>query len=132
MVEVRNSHRPIVELTAVTLDCRDLEPMIRFYAGAFDAEVSHSDETGAWIHVHGGPLVLIRCLDDFRSPTWPEPNVPMQVHLELSVDDVEEAEARLQALGATTPHYQPHREQGNVVMLDPAGHPFCIGGHVST
>ncbi len=105
--------------------------MVAFYAGAFDAKVSHSDDTGACIHVAGGPLILVRVLADFQPPTWPEPDVPMQMHLELSVDDLEEAETRLQALGATTPRYQPHRRQGNVVMLDPAGHPFCIGGRVT-
>jgi len=34
------------------------------------------------------------------------------------------------ALGAVTCDFQPHRAQGNVVMLDPAGHPFCIGTRV--
>lgn len=105
--------------------------MIAFYAGAFDAKVSHSDDTGAWIHIDGGPLILIRVLEDFQPPTWPEPDVPIQMHLELSVDDLVAAETRLQALGATTPSHQPHRKQGNVVMLDPAGHPFCIGGRVT-
>jgi hypothetical protein len=105
--------------------------MVAFYAGAFDAKVSHNDDTGAWIHIAGGPLILVRVLEDFQPPTWPEPDVPMQMHLELSVDDIEEAETRLQVLGATTPSYQPHREQGNLVMLDPAGHPFCIAGRVT-
>jgi len=29
-------------------------------------------------------------------------------------------------LGATVPEFQPHREHNLVVLLDPAGHPFCI------
>jgi catechol-2,3-dioxygenase len=131
MTDAGDRRGPIVELTAVTLDCQDAAPMIAFYAGALDATVSHSDDSGAWIHPDGGPLVLIRVLDDFRRPTWPAPDVPMQMHLELSVDDVEEAEIRLQALGATTPEHQPHRAEGNVVMLDPAGHPFCIAARVT-
>ena len=64
--------------------------MVAFYGGAFDANVSHSDDTGAWIHITGGPLILVRVLEDFQPPTWPEPDVPMQMHLELSVDDLEE------------------------------------------
>lgn len=131
MTDAGDRPGPIVELSAVTLDCRDPAPVIAFYAGAFGATVSHSDDTGAWIHLDGGPLILVRVLDDFRPPTWPAPDVPMQMHFELSVDDVEEAEVRLQALGATTPDHQPHRAQGNVVMLDPAGHPFCIGARVT-
>jgi hypothetical protein len=33
----------------------------------------------------------------------------------------------LLALGATPAPYSPPREDGLVVLLDPAGHPFCIG-----
>ena len=121
---------PIVELTAVTLDCLDPGPMVAFYAGAFGAAVSHEESDGAWIHVEGGPLILIRQVGGYRPPTWPAPDAPMQMHFELSVGDVDEAESRLRALGAISCAYQPHRAQGNVVMLDPAGHPFCIGGRV--
>ncbi|HET8659650.1 MAG TPA: VOC family protein [Micromonosporaceae bacterium] len=32
--------------------------------------------------------------------------------------------------GATAAEYQPHRENGLVVMRDPAGHLFCIGTRV--
>lgn len=48
------------------------------------------------------------------------------VHLDFYVADIVEAEGRLQSLGATTPEHQVHRDDGLIVMLDPAGHPFCI------
>lgn len=118
---------PVVELTAITIDCRDPAPMVAFYAQAFGGQVSHQDVGGAWIHLSGGPLVLIRRIEDYTPPTWPSRDVPMQMHFELRVDDLEEAERRLHGLGATTCDFQPHRDQGNLVMLDPAGHPFCIG-----
>ena len=50
--------------------------------------------------------------------------------LDFFADDLDETEALLRQLGATTPDYQPHREDGLVVMLDPAGHPFCIGTRI--
>ena len=121
---------PIVELAAITLDCLDPAPMIAFYARAFGAKISHEKDDGAWIHLDGGPLILIHRVDGYRRPTWPEPDVPKQMHLELWIDDLDEAETRLHALGATTCDHQPHRDQGNVVMLDPAGHPFCIGTRI--
>jgi catechol 2,3-dioxygenase-like lactoylglutathione lyase family enzyme len=121
---------PIVELAAIMLDCADPAPMVAFYAQAFAAEVSHEKDDGAWIHLDGGPLILIHRVDGHTPPTWPQPDVPKQMHFELWIDDLDEAEARLTALGATTCDHQPHRDQGNVVMLDTAGHPFCIGTRV--
>ncbi len=41
------------------------------------------------------------------------------------MDDLEAAEARLIALGATKPEPQPQPDRWRV-LLDPAGHPFCI------
>ena len=121
---------PIVELAAITVDCLDLRPMIDFYAQAFGARTSHENDTGAWIHLDQGPLILLRRVEGYQAPTWPQQDVPIQFHLELWIDDLDEAESRLQALGAVTCDFQPHRAQGNVVMLDPAGHPFCIGTRV--
>jgi len=132
MDQQEGADRPsrIVELAAITVDCLDPRPMIDFYAQAFSAKTSHEDDTGAWIHLDDGPLILIRRVEDYRPPTWPDQDVPIQFHLELWIDDLDEAEERLQALGAVTCDFQPHRDQGNVVMLDPAGHPFCIGTRV--
>lgn len=48
------------------------------------------------------------------------------MHLEVYVDDLEQAAARLVALGATRPDAQDPDDAALVVLLDPAGHPFCI------
>jgi hypothetical protein len=71
-------------------------------------------------------LVIFREVADYRAPTWPSSDVPMQGHLDFFADDLEKAEALLHQHGATTPEDQPHRGEGLIVMLDPAGHPFCI------
>jgi hypothetical protein len=55
---------------------------------------------------------------DHRPPTWPDPQVPQQLHFDVMVEDVAEAGARVLALGAT-------RLDGDV-YADPAGHPFCL------
>ncbi len=51
----------------------------------------------------------------------------MQVHLDFYVDDLAAAQDRLQQLGAATSEHQPHGQSDLIVMLDPAGRPFCIG-----
>jgi hypothetical protein len=59
-------------------------------------------------------------------PTWP--NKPgeqqMQMHLDIEVPDLERAVAAAVEAGATEAAWQP---QDTVrVLLDPAGHPFCL------
>ena len=46
------------------------------------------------------------------------------LHFEIQVDDLEGAVEHAVSLGARVADYQP---QANVrVLLDPAGHPFCL------
>jgi len=42
------------------------------------------------------------------------------------VEDLESAVGTLQSLGATLAAYQRPEDGGLRVMLDPAGHPFCV------
>jgi hypothetical protein len=48
----------------------------------------------------------------------------MSVHLDIRVEDLEEACAHAEKAGATMAEFQP---QDHVrVFLDPVGHPFCL------
>jgi hypothetical protein len=119
----------IVDLAAVIIDCMDAEPMVEFYQAACGGEIVSSDGDSGSLRV-GGMTVIFREVEGYLAPTWPSSDVPMQVHLDWFVDDLSEAEVLLHQHGATTPEHQPHRDSGLVVMLDPAGHPFCIGTRV--
>jgi hypothetical protein len=46
------------------------------------------------------------------------------LHLEIQVDDLEGAVAHAVELGARVADYQP--QETVRVLLDPAGHPFCL------
>jgi len=52
-------------------------------------------------------------------PTWPNPSIPQQFHLDIMVEDVAEAGDRVEALGAVRLDFEG-------VFVDPAGHPFCL------
>ena len=52
------------------------------------------------------------------APTWPDPSVPQQMHVDVMVEDVAAAGARVIDLGA--------RHLQDDVYADPAGHPFCL------
>lgn len=64
-------------------------------------------------------------LADYRRPTWPDLSQEKQAHIELEVDDLDAAQAWLLARGAIEPTVQPEPDRWRV-LLDPAGHPFCI------
>jgi glyoxalase superfamily protein len=61
----------------------------------------------------------------YRPPTWPDSEVAKQIHLDLAVDDLDAAEAEATRLGARRAETQPTPNKWRV-MLDPAGHPFCL------
>ena len=62
--------------------------------------------------------------------TWPEPDVPMQLHLDLTVSSAEELERqheRAVALGARVIFDRSDDpDEPLYVFADLAGHPFCI------
>jgi|SRR5690348_12936742 catechol 2,3-dioxygenase-like lactoylglutathione lyase family enzyme len=62
----------------------------------------------------------------YQRPVWPtvEGETQMQFHLDLEVDDLEHAVAYARDLGAEEADFQPQEKVR--VMLDPAGHPFCL------
>ncbi len=63
-------------------------------------------------------------------PTWPEPGVAQQLHLDLTVPDVEglaEQHERALSLGATVLlDRTDDPDEPLWVYADPEGHPFCI------
>ena len=56
---------------------------------------------------------------DHQPPAWPDPQRPQQMHLDVMVDDIEQAAERVVELGARP-------LGGDHVFADPAGHPFCL------
>lgn len=59
-------------------------------------------------------------------PAWPAAadEQQMQVHLDIAVGDLAAGVARACQLGAVEAAYQPQDDVR--VLLDPAGHPFCL------
>lgn len=70
--------------------------------------------------------ITFQQVDDYVPPVWPATlNKQQQMaHLDFHVEDVEEAVKHALSCGATMAESQP--EEGWRVMIDPAGHPFCL------
>ncbi len=106
------------------IDCPEPRVLADFYAALLGWE-SAVEEDGSWGSVWSGDRsIQLQRVDDYRAPDWPGQDVPQQVHLDVDVDDLDEAETATLALGATKHPHQPGTSFR--VFLDPAGHPFCL------
>jgi catechol-2,3-dioxygenase len=113
-----------VHLAAVSLDSSDPAGLADFYRQLLDLELYFESED--FVALKGaGVLLTTQRVADHVPPEWPSGSVPKQIHLELAVEDLESAESAALGLGATRAGEQPNPDHWRV-LIDPAGHPFCI------
>ena len=107
-----------------TIDCSDANAQAVFYSAALGWEVTVNE--GPYSAISDGTLTIeFTAVEGYRPPTWPDEGGAKQFHLDLMVDDLDEAATTLIEAGAAQPEYQPGGERWRV-LTDPAGHPFCI------
>ena len=117
--------RPRMTLTATVLDTPDPRGLARFYAALLDWPIA--DDDPEWVTLRpDGPGLSFQLEEDHVPPVWPAgPGDPrMQMHLDVEVEELAAAVAFAQSLGARVAGFQPQDDVR--VMLDPAGHPFCL------
>ena len=104
----------------VILDCPDPAALAAFYSALLGLPVTYDDGDFAVVAVNdtSSGLAFQRAPGN-PPPTWPDPAVPQQFHLDVMVEDVATAGPRVLALGA-------RKLDGDNVYADPAGHPFCL------
>ncbi len=106
------------------LDCPDPGELARFY-GELLGWTPSVDEDGGWARIKSdNGAIFFQRVESYRAPDWPGQDVPQQMHIDVDVDDLDEAEAATLAIGATKHSHQPG--ESFRVFLDPAGHPFCL------
>ena len=116
------------EWWGVVLDAPDARELARFYARLLGWQIF--DDQPGWAAVapseDAGYNLAFATEPNYVRPVWPsEPGRPsMMMHLDLEVDDLDEAVAHALSVGAEQAHFQPQERVR--VMLDPAGHPFCL------
>ncbi len=74
----------------------------------------------------GVAYLAFQTAPDYVRPTWPtgDQRQQMMMHLDFQVSDLDAAVAHALELGAEEAEHQPQDDVR--VMLDPAGHPFCL------
>ena len=114
----------IGRLKTVVLDAADMDAEARFWSAVLDVPVTYRGED--WTTLEGrGVRLAVQLAPGHVAPTWPDPAQPQQLHLDVHVEDVEEAERQVLALGARRLPDPPDAEDFRV-YADPAGHPFCL------
>lgn len=114
----------IARFSLVALDCPEPRALAEFYAQltGFDLD----SDGGDWVELRSdtGATLAFQRAPDHQPPVWPSTDRPQQAHLDFDVEDLDQAEAQVLAIGARKAEHQPGKDFR--VFLDPAGHPFCL------
>jgi catechol 2,3-dioxygenase-like lactoylglutathione lyase family enzyme len=128
-------------LLHTAIDTTDARGLAEFYRELLGLSYRPGDERPAdggaddadWlvlVDADGSRRLAFQQVDRLERTTWPSHDVPMQMHLDLTVPDVGELErqrARAESLGATLLLDRTDEEDEPLyVLADPSGHPFCV------
>jgi hypothetical protein len=112
----------------VVLDAPDGPALAEFYARLLGWKLFPDPPNGAAVAPSetGGYNIACQTEPLYVRPVWPavvgQPQ--MMLHLDIQVDELVDAVAFALECGAELAAYQP--QQNVRVLLDPAGHPFCL------
>lgn len=124
-------HELSIKMSAFTLDCTDHLALANFYAALLKWEVPFHDDYYAVASAPGAsqgayPGITFQKNPAYLPPVWPEEEGAQQqmAHLDFAVNDLKQAVAYAVGCGAKIAEKQFSDHW--TVMLDPAGHPFCL------
>ncbi len=110
----------IGRLHHVVIDCPRPDELAEFYAELIGLPVTYRSPD--WVVIAGNEQssgIAFQLAPDHQPPEWNDPGRPQQFHLDVMVDDLDDAQERVVALGCRL-------LGGDHVYADPAGHPFCL------
>ena len=116
-----------IRLRTVVIDCADAPALAAFYSRLLGWPVTASEPD--WVLLRdpaGGTGLSFQAEEDYKPPVWPEQKgqPSKMLHLDFLVDDLDAMLAHALRCGA---HLAPEQFFPSVrVLLDPAGHPFCL------
>ena len=131
---------PGLRLRQVVLDTEDVRGLAEFYRVLLgltyrpgdDPPPPQEPDDADWLVLRGKNAFGLAFQQVEHAPrsTWPEPGQAQMLHLDLTVDTVEELHRqrnRATGLGAELLlDRSDDAEEPLFVLADPAGHPFCI------
>jgi len=138
MAEPAPSKQPTFLVTSVTIGAPAPSELAAFYARMLGWTVTAEDPprpgdppAATWAQLRPpsgqpGPRLNFEYEAQFSRPAWPAaPGEPVATeHLDIAVASLDDAVPWAIAAGATLAGFQPQEDVR--VLLDPAGHPFCL------
>ena len=121
---------PTFTFTAPVLGTPDPMGLARFYSRLLGWPLASGadEEDPTWVTLRGdaGRQLSFQLEDEHVPPVWPAGagEQQMQMHLDIEVDDLAVAVEVATEAGARPAEFQPQDDVR--VLLDPAGHPFCL------
>ncbi|MDP9168175.1 MAG: VOC family protein [Actinomycetota bacterium] len=115
----------IGKLRSVVLDTKDPRRLAAFYAEMLGGDIEVDDDTWVVLNEPSGRRLAFQRAPEHEPPSFPDPRGSQQFHLDVQVSDVDDAESKVLALGATRVT-DAIGEDAFRVYRDPAGHPFCL------
>jgi predicted enzyme related to lactoylglutathione lyase len=118
--------QPVARVRSVVFDCPDPAALASFYATLLGGRLQAADPEWCVVYLDEPAFKLaFQYAAPYVPPDWP--NGPQQLHLDLTVPDLDATSLRAVSLGATVLS-GPVEEPGGVFIVhaDPAGHPFCL------
>ncbi|MFE3018345.1 VOC family protein [Streptomyces sp. NPDC059256] len=114
----------IAALRTIALDCPDPIALAGFYQRLLGGEITADGDD--WVDLAGSSAVPLsfQLAPGHVPPPWPSSTGAQQIHLDLTVTDLEATEREVLAWGATLLDGTENRKWR--VYADPAGHPFCL------
>jgi catechol 2,3-dioxygenase-like lactoylglutathione lyase family enzyme len=120
-----------------TTDCRGLAEFYRELLGLSyrpgDEPPADGGDDAEWLVLTdsaGRRTLAFQRVDRLEPTTWPEHDVPMQMHIDFTVSSTDELERhrdRALALGGRLLLDRTDDEDEPLyVVADPSGHPFCL------
>ena len=121
---------PVGRLLSVVFECADPDEEGRFWEAMLGYARHHSGPDWVTIAdvVDQTQRLSFQRVEDHVRPTWPARDRPQQAHIDLLVEDLDDADREAIALGARrlTDDAVVHEDESFRVYADPAGHPFCL------
>jgi catechol 2,3-dioxygenase-like lactoylglutathione lyase family enzyme len=132
-----DDHPRLLHTVLDSTDCRGLAEFYRELLGLQYRPGDEPPEDGPdeadWLvltDADGRRQLAFQQVPSLTPTTWPEHDVPMQLHLDMTVPDRDELErqrGRAEALGASILLDRTDDEDEPLYVFgDPSGHPFCI------
>jgi catechol 2,3-dioxygenase-like lactoylglutathione lyase family enzyme len=120
----------IGQLRSVVIDCPEPPRLAAFYQAVLGGSVHAEDDSWVVLNSPDGVRLAFQQSPEHQPPAFPDAHASQQFHLDIRVDDVEDAQRRILDLGATRVTDAPGEDDFRV-FRDPAGHPFCLVFNVS-